>query len=526
MGTEILTAILGILLGVLAGSLGVRWLMIRRFKAEFFRRLEEAHGRAQDIIERAKLEAEKHRQRIQSKAESQARRIRKDLDRQRREFEQEVRNTRKNLEEKERQLEKKAESLARWERELRKMEKDLEQRQKALEAKENDLERRMQETTRKLEEVARMTQEDARRELLRQVEIQARHEAAQLIYRMREEARQKAEKEARELIAMAIHRCAASHTADTTVTVVPIPSDDMKGRIIGREGRNIRAFENATGVEVIIDDTPEAVTLSSFDPVRREIARLALERLVQDGRIHPGRIEEVVNKVKEEFDEHLMRIGEEAVAELGIAALHPELTKYVGRMKFRTSFGQNLLQHSMEVARLAGVMAAELGLNVEYAKRAGLLHDIGKVAPDELGGPHALVGGQLAKRYGENDLVANAIAAHHGDVPMQSPIAFVVAAADAISGSRPGARRESIEHYIRRIEKLEEIAYSHKGVERAFAIHAGRELRVMVQAEEVNDTEAFELARSIAQRIEEEMEYPGQIKVLVIRETRAVEYAR
>ncbi len=526
MGTEILTAIMGIFLGILAGGLGVRWLAFRRWRQEFFQKLEEAHGRAQEILERAKLDAERHKQRIQSKAESQARKLRKNLEREKRAFEEEVRSTRRSLEEKERQLEKKAESLARWERDLRKQEREIQERLKVLEAKEQELDRQIKETTQRLEEVARMTQEEARKELLRQVEVQARHEAAQLIYRMREEARQKAEKEARELIAMAIHRCAASHTADTTVTVVPIPSDDMKGRIIGREGRNIRAFENATGVEVIIDDTPEAVTLSSFDPVRREIARLALERLVQDGRIHPGRIEEVVNKVKEEFDDHLMRIGEETAAELGIAALHPELARYVGRMKFRTSFGQNLLQHSVEVARLCGVIAAELGVSVEYAKRAGLLHDIGKVAPDDLGGPHALVGAQLAKRYGENDLVANAIAAHHGDVPMQSPIAFIVAAADAISGSRPGARRESIENYIRRIQKLEEIAYSYKGVERAFAIHAGRELRVMVQAEAVNDTEAFELARSIAQRIEEEMEYPGQIKVLVIRETRAVEYAR
>ena len=308
--------------------------------------------------------------------------------------------------------------------------------------------------------------------------------------------------------------------------MVPIPSDDLKGRIIGREGRNIRAFESATGVEVIIDDTPEAVILSSFDPIRREKAKLALEKLIQDGRIHPARIEEVVQKVEEEFEDHLKVIGEEAMVELGLGGFHVELLRLVGKMKFRTSYGQNLLQHSKEVAYIAGIMAGELGLSVELARRAGLLHDIGKTADESYEGPHALVGAQIAKKFGENDLIVNAIASHHGEEDPKSPIAVLVQAADAISGARPGARRESIEAYIKRIEKLEEIAAGYTGVEKAYALQAGREIRIIVEADKISDTDAFNLAKQIAQKIEEEIDFPGQIKVTVIRETRAVEYAR
>ncbi len=513
-------------LSLLAGTALGAVLGIWFFRRSYLRKLEESHGTAEEILRRAQQEASKIRQRAESKADHILRRARKEVDEERRQFLQEIKSIRKEIRDQERQLEKKNEALARWERDLRKKEAMLEDRERSLQAKEQELDQNIKRVTEKLEEVARMTREQARQELLKHVEMQARYEAAQLLYKIREEARQKAEQEAREMIATAIQRCAASHTAETTVTVVPIPSDDMKGRIIGREGRNIRTFENLTGVEVIIDDTPEAVALSSFDPVRREMARLALERLLQDGRIHPSRIEEVVKKVEEEFEEHLLRLGEQAVVELGISSLHPELLKLVGRMKFRTSYGQNLYYHSIEVARLAAIMAGDLHINEELVKRAGLLHDIGKVASDRLEGPHAQVGAQLAKRYGENDVVVNAIAAHHGDVPMQHPVAFLVAAADAISGSRPGARRENVEAYIKRIQKLEEIAHSFMGVEQAYAIHAGRELRIMVQADKVSDTEAFELARAIAERIENEMEYPGQIRVVVVRETRAVEYAR
>jgi ribonuclease Y len=518
MITMLFFLLLGLAIGITSGFLIFRFFYLKG--------IEEAQSSAEKILEEAKREA----QTLKKTAEIQA----KDYwFKQRKKFEKEINEEKKNVEkekrklqEKELQLDKRAESILRKEKELKAEEKALSERERSLRAKERRLEQLIEEETKKLEEVARLTREEAKSELLRSLESQARYEAAQIIYRMREEAKEKAEREAREIIASAIQRCAAAHTAETTVSVVPLPSDDMKGRIIGREGRNIRAFEAATGVEVIIDDTPEAVTLSSFDPVRREIARLALEKLVQDGRIHPARIEEVVDKVKEEFNEHLRLIGEEVALELGIGGLHSELLILIGKMKFRTSYGQNLLQHSKEVAHLAGLMAAELDLNTEAAKRAGLLHDIGKLAELGQDGPHAVVGAQIAKKYGESDLVVNAIAAHHEEEEARSPIALLVAASDAISGSRPGARRESIEAYIKRIERLEEIANSYPGVEKAYAIQAGREIRIMVQADKVSDIEAFELAREIAKKIEEDLEYPGQIKVTVIRETRAVEFAR
>ena len=510
--------LLGLVLGVAAGVL--------YFKKVTERRLEEAGKTAEHILQEARKEA----QNIKKAAEVQA----KDYwFKQKRKFERETQEQRRSLEAQARkleaqkgQLEKRSEALARKERELQTRERELKQRERALQRQEEHLEKLVAEQVHRLEEVARLTREEARQELLRAVETQVRYEAAQLAHKIREEAKQNAEREARQIIAMAIQRCAANHTAETTVTVVSLPSDDMKGRIIGREGRNIRAFEQLTGVEVIIDDTPEAITLSSFDPVRREIARLAMERLLKDGRIHPARIEEVVLQVQKEFENYKRMVGEETALELGITGLHPELLSLVGSMKYRTSYGQNLLLHSKEVAYLCGLMAGELGLDAQIAKRAGLLHDIGKVADPNLEGPHALVGAQLAKRYGENDLVVNAIAAHHEDVPPKSPYAFLVAAADAISGARPGARRESLEAYIRRIEKLEEIATSYRGVEKAFAIQAGRELRILVESEKVSDAEALDLAHQIARRIEEEVQYPGQIKVTVIRETRAVEYAR
>ncbi len=520
--TLVLILTFGFLLGLVIGGL----IAFFSVKIKTSRKLEEAQQNYEQIIAEAKREAHKIKKNAELRTKEHWLEERRKFDRETASVKRELEKEKRRLSERESQLERRAESLQRRARELDQRERQLREREQALAQREEELEHLIQEETAKLENIARMTRDQAREELMRKVERAAKLEAAQLAYKIKEQAREQAQREAREIIATAIQRCAANHTAESTVTVVPLPSDDMKGRIIGREGRNIRAFEQLTGVEVIIDDSPEAVTLSSFNPRRREIARLALERLIQDGRIHPARIEEVVKKVEEEFDEYVRQVGEETVLELGLTGVHPELQKLIGEMKFRTSYGQNLLQHSKEVAHLSALMAAELGLNVEYAKRAGLLHDIGKVAGEEYEGPHALVGAKIAKRYGENDLVANAIAAHHEEEEPRSAIAFVVAAADAISGSRPGARRESLEAYIKRIEKLEEIARSYNGVSKAYAIQAGREIRILVSSNRVSDHEAKDLAEDIARRIEEELEYPGQIKVTVIRETRVVEYAR
>ncbi len=488
------------------------------------RRVKEAREQAEKSLAEAKEEAH----RILDRAEREAR---ERWERERREFERQTRNERKELELERKELndarleiEKLRDSLNNRERSLRDFQKNLKQKEKALSSREQRIEEKNKEVISRLEHVARMTRDEAREELMKSIESHVRYEAAQMAYRIKEEARLKAEREAKEIIASAIQRCAASHAAETTVTVVPLPSDDIKGRIIGREGRNIRAFEAATGVEVIIDDTPEAATLSSFDPIRREIARITIEALIKDGRIHPARIEEVVEKARKDFDIHVREVGQNTLLELALSDMNPELVAIIGRMKFRSSYGQNLLQHSIEVARLAGLMASELGLDADRAKRAGLLHDIGKTSDME--GPHATLGAQMAKRLGEDDLIVNAIAAHHEDESPMTPIAVLVAAADAISGARPGARRETLEAYIKRIEKLEEIAAAHSGVEASYAMQAGRELRVIVEAENVSDAEAMDLAKSIAEEIEAGMEYPGQIKVVVIRETRAVEYAR
>ncbi|MDH3497401.1 MAG: ribonuclease Y, partial [Gemmatimonadota bacterium] len=371
-----------------------------------------------------------------------------------------------------------------------------------------------------------MTAQEAKTELLRSLEDQARGEAAALLRDIKDEAKRSAEREAKKIVALAIQRIAAEHTAETTVSAVALPSDEMKGRIIGREGRNIRAFETATGVDVIIDDTPDTVVVSCFDPVRREVARRALEQLIADGRIHPGRIEEVVTHVGTTLEGELTEVGEQTAYELGIHGLHPELVKLIGRMKYRTSYGQNILQHSKEVAWLAGIMAGELKLDVLLAKRGALLHDVGKVLTHEQEGTHVQLGVEVATKYGEQPIVVNAIAAHHDDVPHESPISVIVQAADAVSGSRPGARREAFETYVKRLTNLEGIASSYKGVEKCFAIQAGRELRIVVVPEVVDDAQAAALSDQIARRIEQELQYPGQIKVVVVRETRAVDFAR
>ena len=377
-----------------------------------------------------------------------------------------------------------------------------------------------------LERISGLTAEEAKAMLLDNVEQEARHDAALLLRDIEQKTKEEADKKARNIVTMAIQRCAADSVAEATVSVVPLPNDEMKGRIIGREGRNIRALETATGVDLIIDDTPEAVILSSFDPVRREVARIALEKLIMDGRIHPARIEEMVEKARKEVDNQIREAGEAAVLEVGVHGLHHELVRYLGRMKFRTSYGQNVLNHSIEVAHLAGIMAAEVGANVAIAKRAGLLHDLGKSIDHEVEGTHAQIGADLAKKYRENNQIIHAIQAHHNDVEPQTLEAILVQAADAISAARPGARRETLENYIKRLEKLEEIANSFDGVDTSYAIQAGREVRIIVKPEKVSDSDTVMLAREIAKRIENEMEYPGQIKVNVIRETRTVDVAK
>ena len=377
-----------------------------------------------------------------------------------------------------------------------------------------------------LERISNLSSEDARTLLLDEVRREIKHESAMLIKELETKAKEEADKKSREIITNAIQRCAADHVSETTVHVVALPNDEMKGRIIGREGRNIRTLETLTGVDLIIDDTPEAVILSSFDPIRREVARIALEKLIVDGRIHPARIEEMVERAIKDVENDIKEEGEQATFETGVHGLHPEIIKLLGRLKYRTSYGQNVLKHSIEVSYLAGLMASELGLDVNLARRAGLLHDIGKGVDQEYEGPHAVIGGELAKKYHESPAVVNAIAAHHGDTEMQTLEAVLVQAADAISAARPGARRETLEAYIKRLEKLEEIATSYEGVEKSYAIQAGREIRIMVKPDQVDDAGAIEMARNIVKKIEEQLEYPGQIKINVIRETRAVDYAK
>jgi ribonucrease Y len=418
-----------------------------------------------------------------------------------------------------RSLDQKLADVDRRGEELRRREQQVEQRAGAIGRKE-------QEILARLEQVAGLSAQDAKQELVRQLEDGARNDAAALVRDIKEQAKKNADREAKKIVALAIQRIAAEQTAESSIAAVPLPSDEMKGRIIGREGRNIRAFEAATGVDVIIDDTPDTVVVSCFDPVRREVGRLALEHLISDGRIHPGRIEEVVKKAQAEVDAGIIEAGEEAVHETGIRGVHAELVKLVGRMKYRTSYGQNILEHSKEVAWLAGIMAAELKLDVQLAKRGGLLHDIGKVLTHEHDGTHVQLGVEVATRFGEHPVVINCIAAHHDDIPHESPVSVLVQAADAVSGSRPGARREAFETYVKRLTQLEQIAAEFPGVEKVFAIQAGREVRVVVTPEAVNDAAAAQLTDQIARKIERELQYPGQIRVVVIRETRAVDFAR
>jgi len=416
-------------------------------------------------------------------------------------------------------LDEKLAGVDRREGELRRLDQQLEERSKTLNKREQEIGAR-------LEQVAGLTAQEAKLELIGRLENEARDEAAALVRNITEQAKKNADREAKKIVALAIQRIAAEQTAESSVSAVVLPSDEMKGRIIGREGRNIRAFEAATGVDVIIDDTPDTVVVSCFEPVRREVGRLALERLIADGRIHPGRIEEIVSKAKADIDAGILEAGEQAVYDIGIRGMNPELVKLVGRMKYRTSYGQNILEHSKEVAWLAGIMAAELKLDVALAKRGALLHDVGKVLTHEHDGTHVQLGIEVATKYGEHPIVINCIAAHHDDVPHESPISVIVQAADAVSGSRPGARREAFETYVKRLSQLEKLASEFQGVEKVFAIQAGREVRVVVTPETVDDNGATRLTDEIARKIERELQYPGQIKVVVIRETRAVGVAR
>ncbi len=486
-------------------------------------------------------EAEQTAERIRQEAEKEARNIKKEKllevkeewHKRKQEFENETQTRRakiqvleKQLKAREEAIEARNEAITKKEKQVHLIEEQFKQKEEKLNENMKRVEELIEQQMKQLEEISGLTREEAKQKLMDTLVNEAKNEAAQLIKQIRDEAKLQANKEAQRIIVQAIQRTASDHSVETTVSVVNLDSDEMKGRIIGREGRNIRAFEAATGIDLIIDDTPEAVVISGFDPFRREVAKIALERLMLDGRIHPARIEEVVEKTRKELEEEIVVVGQNAIAELNLYNVHPELVKLIGKMKYRSSYGQNLLSHSIEVAYLCGIMAAELGLDVQLAKRAGLMHDIGKCVDKETEGPHALIGYELAKKYKEHPIVANAIGAHHEDIEMESPIAVLVQAADSISGARPGARRESLENYVKRLEKLESLAQSFEGVAKTFAIQAGREVRVIVEPEKVDDLTADQMANEIAQRIEKEMEYPGQIKVTVIRERRSVSMAK
>ena len=512
---KIIFAIIGIVVGLAIGF--VIGMIYRKKVAE--REIGSAEMEATRLINEAIRSGESRKKEMLLEAKDEIHRSRTEHDKEVKERRAELSKQERRLEQKETTLDKKTEAFERKEEELaKKMAKVTETQAKADELCKAQMA--------KLEEISELTQEQAKQYLLQSVEEEVRHEAAMKIKEIEQQLKDEAESTAREVIATAIQRCAADHAAETTVSVVALPNDEMKGRIIGREGRNIRTLETITGVDLIIDDTPEAITVSSFDPVRREIARLALEKLIADGRIHPTRIEDMVEKARKEVDRTIREEGERACYETGVHNLNPELVKILGRQKYRTSYGQNVLNHSIEVAHIAGLMASELGVDVALAKRAGLLHDLGKSIDHEVEGSHVQLGADLLRKYKENPVVLNAVEAHHGDVEPKTVIAVLVQAADAISAARPGARRENVENYIRRLQKLEELTGSYPGVDKAFAIQAGREVRIMVKPEVVTEDNMILLARDIAKKIESELEYPGQIKVNVIRETKAVEFAK
>lgn len=510
-GNVIAIIIAAVLISFIAGYL------VRKSIAEA--KITSAEAQAGKIIEEAQKAAEAKKREALLEAKEEVLKLRNEVERENKERRSELQRLERRLVQKEEVLDRKTDAIEKKEETLNRKDSEIEQ----IKANLNEIYgKQMAE----LERISGLTSDEARHILLADVEKEMQHEAAKLIKDIEDKAKEEGDKRAREVISLAIQRCAADHVAETTVAVIPLPSDEMKGRIIGREGRNIRAFETLTGIDLIIDDTPEAVILSGFDPIRREVARMALEKLIVDGRIHPARIEEMVEKAQKELEVQIREAGEQATFETGMHGLHPELITLLGRLKYRTSYGQNVLKHSIEVSHLAGLMAAELGADVHLAKRAGLLHDIGKAVDHEVEGPHVTIGVDLAKKYRENADVLHAIAAHHGDEDPKTIVAVLVQAADAISAARPGARRETLENYIKRLQKLEEIASTFDGVDKSYAIQAGREIRIMVKPDRVDDLGSVRLSREIAKKIESELDYPGQIKVTIIRETRVVDYAK
>lgn len=513
----IISVVIGISLGILLSLL---------YKRSIRTQQSALQKEKEDVIAEAKKAADVIKKEAAVEAKDFVYQAKSEAEKEIRERRHELTQLDRRLRQKEETLERRVNQSEKREHELNKREKEFNARERSLQDKENHVAQITKEQLAALERISGLSAEDARQELIGRVEEETRFEASKLAKRIEDDAKDQADKKAKEIVSLAIQRYASDYVADGTVTAVSLPNDEMKGRIIGREGRNIRALEAATGVDLIVDDTPELVTLSGFDPVRREIARISLERLIADGRIHPTRIEEIVEKAKKEVDATIKEEGEKAVFDLGLSGIHPEIIKLMGRLKYRTSYGQNMLQHSREVAYLAGMMAAELGVDIKLAKRGGLLHDIGKAVDHEIEGSHQEIGANIARKYGENQKVINAILVHHGDEEPSTVEAALVAAADALSAARPGVRRESIENYLKRLEKLEQMAMSYSGVEKCYAIQAGREVRIIVKPEDVTDDMASMLSRDLSKKIEAEMTYPGQIKVTVIRESRFVEYAK
>ena len=525
MGGEIMDIILliiSILLALIV-SFFVGYL-VRKSIAEA--KISSAETLAKQIVEEARRNAGAAKKEALLEAKDENHKLRQQTEDELRERRMEAQKQENRLMQKEETLDRKSETLDKRESLLERKEQTLTDKQQQIEEMKSKVEAMKEEQQTELERISGYTSDQAKQIILERIENEVKHESAVMIKEAENRAKEESDKKAKSLLSLALQRCAADHVAETTVSVVNLPNDEMKGRIIGREGRNIRTLETLTGIDLIIDDTPEAVILSGFDPIRREVARMALEKLVQDGRIHPARIEEMVDKARREVDEYIREVGEETTFEVGVHGLHPDLVKILGRLKYRTSYGQNVLKHSTEVAYLSGLLAAELGEDVTLARRAGLLHDIGKAIDHEVEGSHVEIGKELAMKYKEHEVVINSIASHHGDEEATSIIAVLVAAADALSAARPGARSETLENYIKRLEKLEEISESFDGVEKSYAIQAGREIRIMVRPDEIDDIESVRIARDIRKRIEGELDYPGHIKVTVIRETRSIEYAK